>query len=255
MKRMMLMSMLAAGSFMFSTVGIAAERCCSSAADNLETDSVKMVEAVSAEQENITVEVDANDAAQPKKVIVPKPSKDSDSVVQFGIWFNFPGYTKRNDVNGFRLGLPFSGTSAVSGFDLSLLGSHIRNLDGLQMSSLYSGTSGKSDGVQLSLGACLNNEVFNGVQVSLFNKGVVHRGWQVGLVNLDEQADGVQFSLVNVVDVLKGFHAGIVNVANRSMGPQIGIFNYAGRGSFQLGLFNVNTTSRMPFMLLFNFSK
>ena len=188
-------------------------------------------------------------------VVASEELENPTSAIQFGFWFDVPGYTKRNDVHGFRWGLPFSGTSNVKGFDWSLFGSHIESLEGLQLSAGYCGSQKESYGAQISLGVCLSHESLDGVQIALFNKGVIHRGWQCGVVNVDEQVRGVQHGIVNVIDSLKGYHAGIVNIVlGRSIGPQIGLFNYAERSDFQFGLININKSSVMPVMIFVNFS-
>lgn len=187
--------------------------------------------------------------------VVYESSEDTANAFQVGFGFDVPGYTKRNDVHGFRWGLPFSGTSSVKGFDWALFGSHIKSLEGLQVGTGYCGTLKESSGMQASLGACISGERFDGVQVALFNKGVGHRGWQLGVVNIDDQVDGVQHGIVNIVNELKGFHAGIVNIVKgRSMGPQMGLVNYAERSDFQFGLININKSSVMPVMIFVNFS-
>ena len=198
----------------------------------------------------------ANPVKKRENVVVCENAEDTANAVQFGFWFDVPRYTKRNDVHGFRWGLPFSGTSSVKGFDWSLFGSHIKSLAGLQIGTGYCGASEKSIGAQLSLGACISGERFDGIQISLFNKDVEHRGWQCGVVNLGDQVDGAQHGVVNIANILKGFNVGIVNiVTERCMGPQIGLVNYSNRSNFQLGLININKNSVMPFMILFNFSK
>lgn len=189
--------------------------------------------------------------------------------VQIGFWFDVPGYTERVGVKGFRFGFPFSGTSPVRGFDLSLFGSDVSSLDGAQISVGFCNTSSASYGLQTALGTCLNKGHFDGVQISLFNKAEISRGWQVGGSNLSNDVDGSQLSIVNVTEQLKGgqvslianiakqvngFQVSVVNVLTRSIGPQIGLVNVAERSSFQLGLININEKSSLPFMILFNFS-
>ncbi|MFA7232257.1 MAG: hypothetical protein WC071_13380 [Victivallaceae bacterium] len=201
--------------------------------------------------EKAKVQVEATKATVPVEAV----KTENSSPIQVGFWFDVPGYTEKYKVHGFRLGFPFSGTSMVSGFDLSLFGSHINNLDGAQVSIGYCGTSAKSYGLQAAVGVCMNTGHFDGVQLSLFNKADVSKGWQVGGGNVTDDIDGAQVGLANVVDKVKGFQAGIVNVVTRSIGPQIGLVNYADRSSFQLGLVNINKKSGMPFMILFNYSK
>jgi len=180
---------------------------------------------------------------------------DEHAPVQIGFWFDVPGNTGRVRVTGFRFGFPFSGTSHVSGLDLSLFGSDCKGFNGAQLSIGFCNTSTSSHGLQASVGTCINKGQFDGAQVSLFNKAEISKGWQVGGANLSNNVNGGQVSLVNIVEQIKGFQAGIVNVVTRSMGPQIGLVNVAERSSFQLGLININEKSSMPFMILFNFSK
>ena len=201
-------------------------------------------------------------SAEPQKVAEWTP-------FEVGFWFDVPGYTQRVGVNGFRLGLPFSGTSPVRGLDLSLFGSDISDLDGAQMSVGFCNTSSKSYGLQAALGACLNKGHFDGIQVSLFNKADISRGWQIGGANLSDDVNGSQLGIVDVTEQLKGgqvsllasiakqvdgFQLSLVNVVTRNIGPQIGLINVAERSNFQIGLFNINEKSPMPFMILFNFS-
>ncbi|MFA6103847.1 MAG: hypothetical protein WCV67_11435 [Victivallaceae bacterium] len=187
-------------------------------------------------------------SAEPRKV-------DESAPVQIGFWFDVPGNTERVRVNGFRFGFPFSGTSHVSGLDLSLFGSDCAGINGAQISMGFCNSSVRSHGLQASVFTCLSKVESDGAQVSLFNKADKSKGWQVGGTNLSDSANGAQVSLVNIVGQLKGFQAGIVNVVTRSIGPQIGLVNYAERSSFQLGLININEKSSMPFMVFFNFSK
>ena len=187
-------------------------------------------------------------AAEPKQLEPSAP-------IQIGFWFDVPGNTERTRVSGFRFGFPFSGTSHVSGLDLSLFGSDIKGLNGAQISMGFCYSSARSHGLQASVFTCMNKAESDGLQVSLFNKADKSKGWQVGATNLSNNADGGQVSLVNIVEQLKGFQAGVVNVVTRSIGPQIGLVNYAERSSFQLGLININEKSSMPFMVFFNFSK
>lgn len=187
-------------------------------------------------------------------VAEPKNIGERDAI-QIGFWFDVPGNTGRVPVNGFRFGFPFSGTSPVSGLDLSLFGSDVKGIDGAQISFGFCNSSVRSYGAQISVFACLNSMHFDGAQVSLFNKAEISKGWQAGGVNLSHDVNGGQVGLTNVVEQIKGFQAGVVNVVTRSRGPQIGLVNYGDRSSFQLGLININKHSSMPFMILFNFSK
>lgn len=187
--------------------------------------------------------------------IAESPKAEERAPVQIGFWFNEPGNTERVRVNGFRFGFPFSGTSHVSGLDLSLFGSDCAGINGAQISIGFCNSSARSHGLQASVFTCINKGQFDGANVSLFNKAEFFKGWQVGGTNLSNNVDGGQVSLVNIVERLKGFQGGVVNVVNRSSGPQIGLVNYAERSSFQLGLININENSSMPFMILFNFSK
>lgn len=197
-----------------------------------------------------------NTAKTSKDAVSTETAKfNHSSPIQIGFWFDVPGNTERVKVHGFRFGFPFSGTSHVSGLDLSLFGSDCVGIDGAQISIGFCNTSTKSYGFQAAVATCLNKGIFDGVQLSLFNKAEESKGWQVGGGNLSNNVDGVQFGLTNIVNRLKGFQAGIVNVVDRISGPQIGLVNYADRGSFQLGLVNINNKSSMPFMILFNFSK
>lgn len=197
-----------------------------------------------------------NQVKTPKAAVSAEPQKvDDQAPIQIGFWFDVPGNTQRVRVNGFRFGFPFSGTSHVSGLDLSLLGSDCAGFNGAQISIGFCNTSTRSHGLQASVFTCWSKVESDGVQVSLFNKADKSKGWQVGATNLSNNADGGQVSLVNIVEQLKGFQAGVVNVVTRSIGPQIGLVNYAERSSFQLGLININQKSSMPFMIFFNFSK
>ncbi len=180
---------------------------------------------------------------------------DEHAPIQIGFWFDVPGNTGRVRVTGFRFGFPFSGTSHVSGLDLSLFGSDCAGVNGAQLSMGFCNSSARSHGLQASVFTCLSKVESDGAQVSLFNKADTSKGWQVGATNVSDNADGGPVSLVNIVEQLKGFQAGIVNVVTRSIGPQIGLVNYAERSSFQLGLININEKSSMPFMVFFNFSK
>lgn len=202
-------------------------------------------------------------SAQPQKAVEWTP-------FEVGFWFDVPGYTKRVGVKGFRFGFPFSGTSPVRGLDLSLFGSDISNLYGTQMSIGFCNASTKNYGLQTAIGACINKGLFDGVQISLFNKAEFSGGWQIGgaslskdiyggqisIVNITEQVKGGQVSLLtNVAEQVKGFQLSVVNIVTRNIGPQLGLINIAERSNFQLGLFNINKKSPMPFMILFNFSK
>jgi hypothetical protein len=206
-------------------------------------------------------ETSAAPAAPEKKVevksatAVEAPKVTERSPIQIGFWFGVPGNTERVPVNGFRFGFPFSGTSPVSGLDLSLFGSDLAGLDGAQLSLGFCNTSSRSYGCQASVFTCMNKGHFDGAQIALFNKAEISKGWQAGCVNLTNNIDGGQVGLTNIVGQIKGFQAGIVNVVTRCRGPQIGLVNYSERTSFQLGLININKHSSMPFMILFNFSK
>ena len=197
-----------------------------------------------------------NQVKTSKEAVSEKPSKlEERTPIQIGFWFDVPANTGRVRVNGFRFGFPFSGTSPVSGLDLSLFGSDCASLDGAHLSIGFCNTSAKSYGLQAAVGACMNKEHFDGAQISLFNKAEISKGWQGGGINLSNNVDGGQVGLANFVEILKGFQAGIVNVGTRIMGPQIGLVNFSERSNFQFGLININKKSSMPFMILFNFSK
>lgn len=217
--------------------------------------------------------VTASEPAPASAVSVPKTHAPAETIkwtpFEFGLWFDVPGYTKRVGVNGFRLGFPFSGTSPVRGLDLSLLGSDVSSIDGAQISVGFCNSSKSSYGLQAAVGACINNENIDGVQVSLLNKGKLNRGWQIGggnlsdnvigsqlgIVNVTEQSKGGQVSLItNVAEQNDGFQVSLVNVLKRNIGPQIGLVNVADRSNFQIGLINVNLDSPIPFMIIFNFS-
>lgn len=218
---------------------------------------------VSSEQPNNQVKTSSEAvSAQPQKAVEWTP-------FEVGFWFDVPGYTKRVEVKGFRFGFPFSGTSPVRGLDLSLFGSDISSLDGAQMSIGFCNASTKSYGLQTAIGTCLSKEKFDGVQISLFNKSEISRGWQIGGASLSKDIDGSQLSIVNITEQLKGgqvslltnvaeqvngFQLSVVNVVTRNIGPQLGLINVAERSNFQIGLFNINKKSPMPFMILFNFS-
>lgn len=198
----------------------------------------------------------AKNPAKTKDAVSTETAKyDGSSPIQIGFWFDVPGNTERVKVHGFRFGFPFSGTSPVSGFDLSLFGSDCVSLDGAQISIGFCNTSAKSYGLQAAVGVCMNKGNFDGAQLSLFNKAEQSKGWQVGGGNISNDVDGAQIGLTNIVNRVKGFQAGIVNVVDRISGAQVGLVNYADRSNFQLGLVNINNKSSMPFMILFNFSK
>jgi hypothetical protein len=190
-----------------------------------------------------------------KAAAVTENSKVERAPIQIGFWFDVPGNTGRVPVNGFRFGFPFSGTSPVSGLDLSLFGSDVKGIDGAQISFGFCNSTVRSYGAQISVFACLNKIHFDGGQISLFNKAEISKGWQAGCLNLSNDVNGGQVGLTNIAEQIKGFQAGVVNVITRSRGPQIGLVNYGERSSFQLGLININKHSSMPFMILFNFSK
>lgn len=216
-----------------------------------------------AEQANSQLKATADTASAKSQEIESDP-------VQVGFWFDVPGYTKNNKVKGFRFGFPFSGTSSVTGFDLSLFGSDVTRLDGAQMSIGFCSSSNESYGFQSAIFTCINEKHYDGGQLSLFNKSKIFKGWQIGGSNLSKDVDGSQVSIVNITEQLKGgqislvtnvaeqvkgFQLSLVNVVTRNIGPQLGLINVAERSSFQLGLININKKSPMPFMILFNFSK
>lgn len=111
------------------------------------------------------------------------PPIDQWEPFQLGIGIHFPESTRKSNVYGLKLGMPFSGGEGrVFGVEFSILGSATDVIKGLQ-AAIFANVSKMVEGVQLGL--------VNIVKVNC-------NGLQLGLVNISEE-NSFQLGLVNVL--------------------------------------------------------
>lgn len=184
----------------------------------------------------------------------PRPL-DEWTFLQLGFFPNTPGYTKKSNVYGIKLGLPMcSGWGRVYG---------------VEASGLYSGTN-YVDGIQASwFGACIGREIF-GVQATTFGPCISRvsygvqasgpfcyasehlSGIQASLVNISGEHYGIQAGVVNISKPFTGFQTGAVNIVEKIDGLQFGAFNYSKGKAVQMGFINIIEDGWLPFTLIFN---
>ena len=93
--------------------------------------------------------------------------------------------------------LSIPSAQTVHGLDFAILGSNPEEVQGLQLSWIYAGTSRKMVGVQNAF-VSIGEEV-TGVQLGFYNSAQNMKGIQWGFINVAGTIKGVQIGLVNIV--------------------------------------------------------
>ncbi|MFA5778574.1 MAG: hypothetical protein WC947_00350 [Elusimicrobiota bacterium] len=93
------------------------------------------------------------------------------------------------------VGIPSQET--VHGLNLGLIGDNVKEVQGLQLSWIYSGTKEKMVGLQAGF-VDIGKEV-TGVQYGFYNQADNMTGLQLGFINSTEYMNGVQIGLVNII--------------------------------------------------------
>lgn len=93
------------------------------------------------------------------------------------------------------VGIPSQET--VHGLNLGLIGDNVTEVQGLQMSWIYSGTKEKMVGLQTGF-VVIGKEV-TGVQYGFYNQADNMTGLQLGFINSTDYMSGVQIGLVNII--------------------------------------------------------
>jgi len=170
--------------------------------------------------------------------------------------------------NPFKLmltpGLTFVGDEDKdAAFTVGLIGSVVNNNEMIQVSDIFSISSGNIYGAQIANGINIAKGQVNGVQVAgIFNMGNDVEGAQVGgifnlarfmngaqvggvasiakhidggqisgVISIAKEINGAQISgLANVANTVNGAQIGIVNYSRECEGATIGLFNYVGNG-------------------------
>ena len=92
------------------------------------------------------------------------------------------------------LGIPED--NVVIGIDLGLIADSVSEVNGIQVSWLYSGAD-RLSGFQLGL-VNINN-TGTGIQWGLYNQSQSFVGIQIGLINVTNTLQGFQFGLINII--------------------------------------------------------
>ncbi len=145
-------------------------------------------------------------------------------------------YPVVNAVHGLELGLVYSNTPQIAGVQFTLVCSRSLDIQGVQFGVASVGD--KVQGVQWSV-VNLNKEL-NGVQLGLINNGETAQGLQWGLININSNMNGVQLGWVNYSKTFQGFQLGFVNYVDKMT------------SGLQVGVLNIITESKLPFMVIAN---
>ncbi len=94
-----------------------------------------------------------------------------------------------------NIGIPKDDT--IRGLDIGLLGDSAADVQGVQVSWIYSEIKGNLVGVQFGLVNLCNN--VTGVQWGFYNQAESVTGLQMGLVNVAKKMKGLQIGLVNII--------------------------------------------------------
>ena len=153
-----------------------------------------------------------------------------------------------------NLGL-IGGASRLSGMQLNLMSSYVRNsMHGVQLSGLSSVAS-RMCGVQLSAMSNISLQPFRGLQISGITNisHGVKRGIQLSAVSniSSSYMRGLQIGTYNYADTLNGQQLGFINVCvSHPRGVQIGVVNYSrDTAAHKIGLVNINPKTRVDMML------
>ncbi|OGF50877.1 MAG: hypothetical protein A2231_08690 [Candidatus Firestonebacteria bacterium RIFOXYA2_FULL_40_8] len=92
-------------------------------------------------------------------------------------------------------GISIPEDNVVIGIDLGLIADSVSEVNGIQVSWLYSGT-----------------ERLTGIQLGVVNISNTATGIQWGLYNQSQSFVGIQIGLINVTDTLHGFQIGLINI-------------------------------------------
>ena len=85
----------------------------------------------------------------------------------------------------------------VHGLDLGIIGDNVKEVQGLQLSWIYSGTKEKLVGAQLGFVNIGNN--VSGLQYGFYNQAENMKGLQFGFINSAVNMSGLQVGLVNLI--------------------------------------------------------
>jgi len=121
-------------------------------------------------------------------------------VVVVMVGFGFAAAYAADSVTPIRLALvptvAIPSQQIVHGLDLAL-GDNINEVQGVQLSLIYSGTKSELVGVQAGL-IDIGNEV-TGLEWGFYNQADNMKGVQVGFINWAEHMNGIQIGLVNII--------------------------------------------------------
>ncbi|OGF45093.1 MAG: hypothetical protein A2452_00760 [Candidatus Firestonebacteria bacterium RIFOXYC2_FULL_39_67] len=92
-------------------------------------------------------------------------------------------------------GISIPGDNVVIGIDIGLIADSVQEVNGFQVSWLYSGT-----------------DRLSGIQLGLVNISNSATGIQWGLYNQSQSFVGIQIGLINVTDTMHGFQIGLINI-------------------------------------------
>jgi hypothetical protein len=85
----------------------------------------------------------------------------------------------------------------VQGLDFGLIADKVADMQGLQLSWIYSESTGKFVGIQDSIVDIVNEGT--GIQWGLYNQAENFTGIQLGVVNSAARLKGLQLGLVNII--------------------------------------------------------
>ncbi len=135
----------------------------------------------------------------------------------------FDWIARPTEVVGLRVGVPYGFNSAVTGFDVGLVGQS-QHAWAFQVNAFYSCVNDTMGGLQVASVNYAGH--LTGIQVSLWNTAQTMNGLQVGVINLADQVEGFQIGLINRTELMHGYQIGLVNVIRESPVPFAPVVNF-----------------------------
>ena len=179
--------------------------------------------------------------------------------VQFSCFEGVKNFPNSTEVNGVKIGIPFSAnywgpSQIVNGLEVGLF-TETFNSTGLQFAVININTT-QCTGMQLA-GANISQR-FKGFQLAVYNEIMDSTGVQLGFTNTAKyNSKAIQIGGINnAADKTDGVQIGAINTSYAFKGVQIGVINTSFRkssDSLQFGLINFMEDGFLPVFPFFNF--
>ena len=179
--------------------------------------------------------------------------------VQLSFWEGVKNLPNSENVNGVKIGLPFSFNywgmdQAVNGLEMGVF-TDTNKSTGLQMSFVNINTI---DCIGMQLAGVSVSQRFKGFQMGAYNEVTQSTAAQLGFTNTSKrESSAYQVGVINnATDDTDGVQVGVFNLSYGFKGVQVGIINTNYRrssNSLQIGLINYMEDGFLPIFPFFNY--